>query len=78
MLTQKLSKSTACLAVGAVLLTGCTNNASDALSKEGKGDEKFIYREFGREPYEGDNAIAREVLQKYYFNPKGDLGYEDE
>ena len=29
-------------------------------------DEKFIYRDFGREPYEGDDAIAREVIQKYY------------
>ena len=38
----------------------------------GKGDEKFIYREFGREPYEGDDAIAREVLHKYYFNEGGD------
>lgn len=34
----------------------------------GKGDEKFIYREFGREPYEGDDAIAREVLHRYYFH----------
>lgn len=31
----------------------------------GKGDEKFIYREFGREPYEGDDVIAAEVLRKY-------------
>lgn len=33
----------------------------------GKGDEKFMYREFGREPYEGDDVVAREVLDKYYF-----------
>ncbi|MEE3488343.1 MAG: UDP-N-acetylmuramoyl-L-alanyl-D-glutamate--2,6-diaminopimelate ligase [Bulleidia sp.] len=33
----------------------------------GKGDEKFIYREFGREPYEGDDAIAREVIDQYWF-----------
>ena len=58
----------------AVELASC----NDTIIIMGKGDEKFIYREFGREPYEGDNAIAREVLQKYYFNQKGDLGYEDE
>lgn len=34
----------------------------------GKGDEKFIYRQFGREPYEGDDMITHEVLKKYYFN----------
>lgn len=38
----------------------------------GKGDEKFIYREFGREPYEGDDVIAREVLHKYYFSKEDD------
>lgn len=38
----------------------------------GKGDEKFIYREFGREPYEGDDAIAREVIHKYYFQQEGE------
>lgn len=40
--------------------------AGDTIIIMGKGDEKFIYREFGREPYEGDDAIAREVIQKYY------------
>lgn len=34
----------------------------------GKGDEKFIYRQFGRESYEGDDMITHEVLKKYYFN----------
>ena len=38
----------------------------DTIIIMGKGDEKFIYREFGREPYEGDDAIAREVIEKYY------------
>ena len=33
----------------------------------GKGDERFMYHEFGREPYEGDDTIAREVVHKYYF-----------
>ena len=32
-----------------------------------RGDEKFIYRDFGREPYEGDDAISREVIEKYWF-----------
>ena len=40
---------------------------NDTIIILGKGDERFIYREFGREPYEGDDAIAHEVLQKYYF-----------
>ncbi len=41
---------------------------NDTIIILGKGDEKFIYREFGREPYEGDDTIAREVLKKYYFS----------
>ena len=41
---------------------------SDTIIILGKGDERFIYREFGREPYEGDDAIVHEVLKKYYFN----------
>lgn len=44
--------------------------AKDTIIIMGKGDEKFIYREFGREPYEGDDAIAQEVIQAYYL--KGD------
>lgn len=40
---------------------------NDTIIILGKGDERFIYREFGREPYEGDDAIAHEVLSKYYF-----------
>ena len=40
----------------------------DTIIIMGKGDEKFIYREYGREPYEGDDAIAREVIQKYWMN----------
>ena len=40
---------------------------NDTVVLLGKGDEKYIYREFGREPYEGDDAIVHEVLQKYYF-----------
>jgi UDP-N-acetylmuramoyl-L-alanyl-D-glutamate--2,6-diaminopimelate ligase len=44
----------------------------DTIIIMGKGDERFIYREFGREPYEGDDAIAREVIQKYYFGETED------
>lgn len=40
---------------------------NDTIIILGKGDERFIYREFGRESYEGDDAIAHEILGKYYF-----------
>jgi UDP-N-acetylmuramoyl-L-alanyl-D-glutamate--2,6-diaminopimelate ligase len=40
---------------------------NDTIIILGKGDEKFIYREFGREPYEGDNIIAADAVHKYYF-----------
>ena len=40
---------------------------NDTILILGKGDEKFIYREFGREPYEGDDMISHEVIRKYYF-----------
>ena len=45
---------------------------NDTIILLGKGDESFIYREFGREPYEGDDKIAREVLHKYYFSSEED------
>ncbi|MBR2759700.1 MAG: UDP-N-acetylmuramoyl-L-alanyl-D-glutamate--2,6-diaminopimelate ligase [Solobacterium sp.] len=47
-------------------------SAGDTIVIMGKGDERFIYREYGREPYEGDDAIAREVIQKYYFGDGDD------
>lgn len=40
---------------------------NDTIIILGKGDEKFIYREFGREPYEGDDIIAADAIKKYYF-----------
>lgn len=40
---------------------------NDTIIILGKGDEKFIYREFGREPYEGDNIVAADAVHKYYF-----------
>lgn len=42
-------------------------DVNDTIIILGKGDEKFIYRENGRVPYEGDDGIAHEVLKKYYF-----------
>lgn len=50
---------------------------NDTVLLLGKGDEKFIYRAFGRETYQGDNCIAHEVLKKYYFG-EGDSDYENE
>ena len=38
----------------------------------GKGDERFMYREFGREPYEGDDVIAKDVITRYYFGEGSD------
>lgn len=38
----------------------------------GKGDETFIYREDGREPYCGDHVAAKDIIKKYY------LGIEEE
>lgn len=49
---------------------------NDTIVILGKGDEKFIYREYGREPYEGDDTIVHEVLKKYYFS-EGEDSYED-
>ena len=43
------------------------SDSGDTIIILGKGDEKYIYREFGREPYDGDDMIVHEVLKKYYF-----------
>ena len=43
-------------------------NAGDTILILGKGDETFIYREFGREKWMSDPACVRDVLQKVYFN----------
>ncbi len=50
----------------------------DTILVLGKGNEKFIAREFGREPYEGDDVICHEVLKKYYFGDEGGLLDETE
>lgn len=47
-------------------------NVDDTVLILGKGDETFIYRENGREPYMGDHIAAKEIIRKYY------LGIEEE
>lgn len=47
-------------------------NVGDTILILGKGDEVFMYREFGREPWLGDHVAARHCIRKYY------LGMEDE
>lgn len=42
-------------------------NENDTILLLGKGDENFLYREFGRENYMGDHKVAYEVIRKYYF-----------
>ena len=44
----------------------------DTIVIMGKGDERFMYREFGREPYEGDDVIAKDVITRYYFGEGSD------
>ena len=48
----------------------CAEN--DTIVIMGKGDERFIYREFGREPYEGDDVIARQVIRQFYLGESAD------
>ena len=47
-------------------------NVNDTVLILGKGDEVFMYREFGREPWIGDHIAARHVIRKQC------LGLEDE
>lgn len=42
-------------------------NIQDTILILGKGDECFMYGEYGREPWMGDHNAAKEVLHKYYF-----------
>ena len=39
-------------------------NSKDTLLILGKGDENFIYKNFGRDPYKGDDVIAKEYIKK--------------
>lgn len=49
-----------------------TANVGDTVLILGKGDEVFMYRENGREPWLGDHRAARHCIRKYY------LGIEDD
>ena len=40
-------------------------NVNDTVLILGKGDEVFMYREFGREPWIGDHIAARHVIRKH-------------
>ncbi len=40
-------------------------NAQDTVLILGKGDEVFMYREFGREHWLGDHIVARRCIKKY-------------
>lgn len=42
-------------------------NVNDTILILGKGDEDFIYRDFGKEKYLGDDKVARMCIHKYYF-----------
>ncbi len=42
-------------------------NVNDTILLLGKGDENFIYGEFGKEPYMGDDKVAEDVINNYYF-----------
>lgn len=39
-------------------------NTDDTLLILGKGDEKYLYREFGKEYYQGDDVIAEKAIAK--------------
>ena len=40
--------------------------AGDSVVLIGKGEEKFIYRDYGKEVWMGDEVAAREILEKHY------------
>ena len=42
-------------------------NTGDTILLLGKGDDNFMYREFGSEPYDGDGNIAKECIREYSF-----------
>ena len=45
-------------------------NPGDSVVLQGKGEEKFIYREFGKEKWMGDEVCAAEIIKKI---EKGEL-----
>ncbi len=50
-------------------------NVQDTILILGKGDEEFIYSEYGREPWIGDQNAAKEILHKYYFDNGEEVVY---
>ena len=43
------------------------SNTGDTVLLLGKGDDDFMYREFGSEPYQGDGNIAKECIRNYFY-----------
>ena len=50
-------------------------NVQDTILLLGKGDEEFLYSEYGREPWLGDQNAAKEILHKYYFETEEEHPY---
>ncbi|MGL5977419.1 MAG: UDP-N-acetylmuramoyl-L-alanyl-D-glutamate--2,6-diaminopimelate ligase [Erysipelotrichaceae bacterium] len=49
-----------------------TADSNDTVVILGKGNEVFMYREDGKEPYLGDHIIAKEVIEKYILHIEGE------
>lgn len=43
-------------------------NSSDTILILGKGSETYLYQEYGKEAYLGDDVVVKEVINKYYLN----------
>ncbi len=50
--------------------------SKDTILILGKGNEKFIYREFGKEAYIGDDEVAKEAIMNYAIIAKGEIENE--
>ena len=50
-------------------------NVQDTILILGKGDEEIMYSEYGREPWPGDQNVAKEILHKYYFENDDENAY---
>lgn len=48
------------------------SDAGDTVIILGKGDDKYMIRDFGREKYDGDEAVVHEVLKKYHEEVEGE------
>ena len=47
-------------------------NRNDTILILGKGDEQFMYRVYGREPYIGDHKACIEILDKFYLQEENE------